>query len=272
MLAVAPRVPVDVSRFTSNVLFGQPGIYPDGPAMEPATGHRHSDASIEDVMVQLVGTAGEPVFEAWSAGRTAVTQLRYGAPVAPGRVIGPDADGERVVNDRYRSEDARLLLPSIVHDLVWSGAGAGHAEETVLHALGAYVHAQLLARDPTLATTGTELARRQSSLTITLLNSRQPGSPTITLVAPDGPGTIPGGAPSMQTRDFWSVPFAPVTSDGATIDTLPGAVLAALARAGSDPPPPTWTDAMGGWCSSAFAHLLDGATQLAANRALGLLP
>ena len=150
-------------------------------------------------MVQLVGTAGEPVFEAWCAGRTTVHRLAYGTPTAPGRVVGPDAAGARVVNERYRAEDPRLLLPSIVHDLLWSGPGAGHAEETLLHALGAYVHAQLLARDPALADLGTELARRQNSLTITLLNSRVPGSATITLVAPDGPGTIPGGAPQMQT-------------------------------------------------------------------------
>jgi hypothetical protein len=272
LLAQPPRIPSDVARFTSNVLFGEPGLYPDGPAMVPAAGHRHSDASIEEAMLHLVGTAAEALFEAWCAGRTPVTRLTYGHPVAPGRVVGPSAAGARVVNDRYRAEDARLLLPSIVHDLLWSGPGAGHAEETILHGLGAYVHAQLLARDHTLADLRTELARRQNSLTITLLNSRRPGRFTITLVAPDGPGTIPGGAPSMQTPDFWSVPFAARTDDGAPIPDLTRAVLAATTGVVVDDVPTHYTDELGTWCTTRLATLLTVDEQLAANRALGLLP
>ena len=151
---------------------------------------------------------------------------------------------------------ARLLLPSIVHDLLWSGPGAGHAEETVLHALGAYVHAQLLARDRSLAALGTELARRENSITITLLNSRQPGSATVTLVAPDGPGTIPGGAPNMQTPDFWSVPFASRDADGASIPPLVLDVLTAIAAVDITDVPSTYDDHLGTWCSEAFASVL----------------
>ena len=271
LLQGPPRVPTDIARFTSDALFGEPGLYPEGPPMRPATGHRHSDAAVEDVVVQLVGTVGEPVFEAWCAGRTTVHRLAYGTPTAPGRVVGPDAAGARVVNERYRAEDPRLLLPSIVHDLLWSGPGAGHAEEALLHALGAYVHAQLLARDRALADLGTELARRQNSLTITLLNSRVPGSGTITLLAPGGPGTIPGGAPQMQTPDFWSVPFAPVAADGAVITAPVREVVGAIASVAPDAVPATFGDALGTWCTGAFAALLDPDTQLAANRALGLL-
>lgn len=271
-LSAPPQPPTDISRFSSNSLFGQPGIYPDGPPMEPATGHRHSDASIEQVMLELAGTLAEPLFAAWAEGRTSVTRLTYGTPAAPGRVVGAAADGtSRVVNERYRCEDARLLLPSIVHDLLWSGPGAGHAEETLLHALGAYTHAQLLARDPAIATTGTELARRQNSITITLLNSRQPGSPTVTLVAPAGPGTIPGGAPAMQTVDFWSVPFAPRDADGAAIPTLVRELLAVTAGVAPADVPTTYDDALGNWCADALADALSPETQLGAVRALGLL-
>jgi hypothetical protein len=271
VLARPPQVPADVARFTSDVLFGEPGIYPDGPPMRPASGHEHSDTAIEEVMLELLGTAGEAVFEAWCAGRTAVRRFTYGTPDSPGRIVGPDASGARVVNERYRAEDVRLLLPSIVHDLLWSGPGAGHAEEAVLHALGAYVHAQLLARDPALADLGTELARRQSSLTITLLNSRRPGSAGITLVAPDGPGTIPGGAPSMQTPDFWSVPFAPLAADGAPIAPAVRSVLGAIGSVAVDGCPAVYADTLGAWCSTAFAALLTPEVQLGANRALGLL-
>ncbi len=271
-LAAAPQPPVDISRFSSNPLFGQPGIYPDGPPMAPATGHRHSDASIEQVMLELVGTVAEPLFVAWTEGATPVSRFTYGTPASAGRVVGPAATGDaRVVNARYQCEDARLLLPSIVHDLGWTGPGAGHAEETLLHALGAYTHVQLLARDPSLAALGTELARRQNSITITLLNSRRPGSPTVTLVAPDGPGTIPGGAPSMQTVDFWSVPFAPRDADGAGVSSLLREVLAAAA--GIDPAqvPATFDDALGAWCSASLGGLLSPDVQLSALRALGMV-
>lgn len=245
--------------------------------MAPAAGHLHSDASIEQVMLELVGTVGESVLDAWTTGRTPVTRLTYGTPASPGRVVGPITDGDgngdsRVVNERYRAEDARLLLPSIVHDLLWSGLGAGHAEETLLHALGAYVHAQLLARDPSLAALGTELARRENSITITLLNSRQPGSATVTLVAPDGPGTIPGGAPNMQTPDFWSVPFAPRDADGASIPPVVLDVLGAVAAVATTDVPTTYDDDLGAWCSEAFSHALDPQVQYAAVHALGLLP
>lgn len=274
-LRASPRVPSDIGRFTSTSLFGQPGIYPDGPPMTPAVGHLHSDASIEQVMVELVGTAGEAVFEAWTAGRTAVTRLTYGVPASPGRVVGPAADADgggaaRVVNERYRAEDARLLLPSIVHDLLWSGPGAGHAEETVLHALGAYVHAQLLARDGSLAKLGTELTRRENSITITLLNSRRPDSATVTLVAPDGPGTIPGGAPGMQSPDFWSVPFAPRADDGVAISPLVREVLGAISGDEHGSVPVTFDDHLGDWCSAMFGSVLEPHVQLAAADALGL--
>lgn len=275
-LCRVPQIPADIGRFTSTPLFGQPGIYPDGPPMAPAAGHLHSDASIEQVMVELVGTVGEPVFEAWTAGRTAVNRLTYGTPESPGRVVGPvagsDGDGAaRVVNERYRAEDARLLLPSIVHDLLWSGPGAGHAEETVLHAIGAYVHAQLLARDRSLADLGTELARRENSITVTLLNSRQPGSSVVTLIASDGPGTIPGGAPGMQTPDFWSVPFAPTTDDGAPISPLVREVLAAIAGVDVSRVPIRFDDELGAWCSRLFVAVLEPHVQLGAGRALGLV-
>ena len=273
-LSSPPTVPVDVSRFSSNVLFGEPGIYPDGPPMAPATGHRHSDASIELAMLELVGTAGEAVFDAWTTGRTAIGRLVYGVPDSPGRIVGPATAvgaSTRVANERYQCEDARLLLPSIVHNLLWSGPGAGHAEETVLHALGAYVHAQLLARDAGLATTGTELARRQNSVTITLLNSRQPGSSVVTLVAPDGPGTIPGGDPSMQSVDFWSVAFAARDADVAAISPLVREVLASVAGAAIASVPAIYDDAIGEWCAHALGGVLAPADQFAANRALGLL-
>jgi hypothetical protein len=67
------------------------------------------------------------------------------------------------------------------------------------------------------------------------------------------------------------VPFAPVAADGAPIDPAVRAVLAAVASVELDAVPAGYTDALGAWCTTAFAALLTPAVQLAANRALGLL-
>ncbi len=93
--------------------------------------------------------------------------------------MGPDPDGTpgaRVVNARYAAEHPALLAPSLAHDLLWSGDGHDRYEEATLHAVLAMVHLQVVARSPWIAHLGTELARRQNSLAVTLLDSRHPGS------------------------------------------------------------------------------------------------
>jgi hypothetical protein len=282
LLAAAPRAPGDPDLFSSNTLFGEPGIYPQGSPMAPATGDAPTEAEalagleavgITDAagrmhdaalrarapepgpragLVALSATAAAPLLDAFVAGETAVGTLGLGATASPGRIVGPGADGppgERLVNERYRAEHPALLAGSLAHDLLWSGPGAGQYEEVTLHALCALVHVQLLARAPFLAGQGTELARRQNSLAITLLNSRHPGADDLAVRASDGPGTIPGGAPAMQTPDFWSIPFVSGPPTTADAPALLGTVLATVT---GDPgvPTPLWYDAaLGEWWS-----------------------
>lgn len=248
LLSLPPQRPRDVSLFSSNTLFGEPGIYPDGSPMEPASGEQWSETRCRDVLVSIVGplhsarfehpvlsamcpeaapraalvllssTIAAPLVEGFIARRTPVAWLSIGATRSAGRVVGPVADGpdeSRVVNDRYRAEHPALMASSIAHDLLWNVNGAGQFEEATLHMIVALVHLQLVALHPEIAHTGSELARRQNSLAISLLNSRQPGQSELRVIAPDGPGTLPGGAPSMQSTDFWSIPFVsgePVSS------------------------------------------------------------
>jgi hypothetical protein len=248
LLAEPPCPPHRVSLFSSNTLFGEPGIYPDGPPMEPAAGDAWSESQAHAAVAELLGdvgvrrfgepglvsrcpdpgpraalalltaTTGEPLLDAFIAGATPVATLGLGATTSPGRVVGPvtgSPGSVRAVNDRYRAEHPALMAPSIAHDLLWNPHGAGQFEEATLHMICALVHLELIALRPALAHSGTELARRQNSLAVSLVNSRRPGDATIRVIAPDGPGTIPGGAPTMQTCDFWSIPFvggAPATS------------------------------------------------------------
>jgi len=305
-LARPPVVPLDIGRFTSNPLFGEPGIYPDGAPMAPADGAAPDEDAARDALeaaglldaaraydrpelvarapdpgpraglAALTGTLAATVLEAFVAGRLPVTSIRFGTPTGPGRVVGPpgdDAGGVRVVNERYRAEHPALFAASLTHDLLWSGASAGQYEECLLHALGAMVHVQLLARAPSLASLGTELARRQNSLAITLLNSRHPGSADVALIAPDGAGTIPGGAPAMQTADFWSVPF--VSGPPAATDAPPAlepVLHAVLDTGASIPAPLEWSPALGELLSTRLGRAwLSHTEQLTAARALGLV-
>jgi hypothetical protein len=305
-LAAPPRPPDDPDLFSSNTLFGEPGIYPQGSPMVPAAGGPPTEAEAVDTLAELgiadaalrlrdaqlservpdvgvragllslTGTVAEPLLVAFAAGETPVTSIRYGEPSSPGRIVGPPsgaaAPERRVVNVRYRGEYPALLAGSLAHDLLWDPEHAGQYEEATLHALCAMVHVQLLARAPRLARTGTELARRQNSLAITLLNSRHPGSADIALIAPDGLGTIPGGAPSMQTPDFWSIPF--VSGPGQASDAPPlfGAVLARLAPGATLPSPLRYDNALGLFLSDHLAReWLPLDARLRAAVALGML-
>jgi hypothetical protein len=277
VLARAPRPPRDRNLFTSNTLFGEPGIYPDGSAMTPASGAPMAESAVRDelhqlgghhvltsfdeprlsesvpdptiraALVALHGTVGEPVVNAFPTGTTAA-QLVWGTPSSPGRVVGPAGEDPdvRTVNERYRAEHFALLSGSLVHDLLWTPETSGHAAEALLHALVAIVHLQLVARLPRLARLGSELARRQNSLVITLLNSREPGSARISLIAPDGPGTIPGGAPAMQTPDFWSIPFAPPRENAAP-PLLAGVLDRLVASDVARPDPLQFDDRLAEW-------------------------
>jgi hypothetical protein len=304
-LARPPAVPIDPDRFTSNALLDRPGIYPDGAPMVPAPGPPMDDAAVVHELARLRpqavavfsaaplvarapepgvraalalldGTAGAVALDAFTRGAGPVESLRFGKTAAPGRIVGPphqpQAAGERCVSTRYRAEHFALVTPSLVHDLLWSGPGAGHAEETTLHALVALTHVQLLARHPELGDLRTELARRQHSLAITFLNSRHPGEARISVVAPDGPGTIPGGAPALQTPDFWSVPFGPTAEDGAPVPRTVLATLVALGDPAAPPPPGRYTDALGAWLAEHLdRRALSLHDQHAAAVAIGLI-
>jgi hypothetical protein len=306
ILAAPPRPPADPDLFSSNALFGQPGIYPQGSPMTPAPGpapdltaaatalaaigiddasaqlaetelaRRAPDPGPRGGLVALRATVGAPLVDAFLAGDTDVEQFAFGVPASPGRIVGPPArspSASRVVNERYAGEHPALFAGSLAHDLLWSGEDAGQYEEVSLHCLCAIVHAQLLARAPALARRGTELARRQNSLVITLLNSRHPGSADIAVVAPDGPGTIPGGDPNMQTPDFWSIPFVGGPPRAGDAPPLLAAVLARVTGDGSSPPVPVRYDAgLGTWLTvHGLLGALPRAAQLRAATALGLV-
>ena len=313
LLVRAPTVPVDIARFSSNTLFGQPGIYPEGPPMVPAAGEpldddaataaledlldgdslrialdrfvdpdlveRVPDAGVRAALCLLAGGPAEPELDAFLAGETHVQRLGLGATTGRGRVIGAEVGdrdpARRVLDERYRAEHPAVVAPSLAHALCHHGDAASNAEEATLHGLLAAVHTWLLSLDPRLADLGTELSRRQASLTISLLNARSPGSASASIRCPDGPGTIPGGNPALQGPDLWSIPFTSRPPEECDL-FLPTPVRDSLARlaAGTAPwVPDRYDDRLGKWLSE---HLGQGAwfgpsVRSRAGLALGLL-
>ena len=268
-LAEPPRKPVEVNLFSSNTLFGQPGIYPEGSQMQPAKGepmserearelfdprstaairfeseslrYRAKSPQLRAAFAYLSGTPGDPLLAAFLRGESPVEQFRVGPLASEGRVIGQPAEPQvtapsasldpariLMLNERYCAEHPIVVAASLAHALFHHGnwldpqapggrSGtddasspppmASNAEEATLHGVVAAIHAWLIAMNPDVGDPTTELARRQNSLAITLLNARSPGSLRPSIVCPDGPGTIPEGNPDLQCPDLWSVPF-----------------------------------------------------------------
>ncbi len=296
LLRGAPVEPSDRSRFSSGVLFGQPGIYPGGPPMEPAGGEppdeqeaagllrdlldgrvaeralerfrqrevtaRVPEPGLRAGLLALAGGPAEPVLDAFLDGSAPVRSLAFGTPIGEGRVVGVEADDDdparRVVNVRYRAEHPGVIAPSLAHAICHHGACATNAEEATLHGLLAAAHTWLLAARPELADLGTELSRRQASLTITLLNARSPGSDRSSIRCPDGPGAIPGGDPALDGPDLWSIPFTgrpPAECD----PFVPAPVRASLARLATGTAaavPHVYDESLGTWLTE---HLGRGA-------------
>ena len=184
-----------------------------------------------------------------------------------------------LADERYASEHPGVVAPSLAHAICHhdaaEGAGsvASNAEEATLHGVLAGVHAWLLSREPALADLGTELSRRQASLTITLLNARVPGSPRPGIVCPDGPGTIPGGNPDLQCPDLWSIPFTSAAPADCEL-AIPDAVrrtLALMADGGAGAVPGNYDGELRDWLSAnGCGGMLSGPTVDPAGRSLGL--
>ena len=224
-----------------------------------------------------------PLMDELLGGGAPLRRIEVGPLAQPGRVLGDGAEGPRpgvrVLNERYASEHPGVVAPSLAHAICHhdaaEGAGsvASNAEEATLHGVLAGVHAWLLSREPALADLGTELSRRQASLTITLLNARVPGSPRPGIVCRDGPGTIPGGNPDLQCPDLWSIPFTSAAPADCEL-AIPDAVrrtLALMADGGAGAVPGNYDGELRDWLSAnGCGGMLSGPTVDPAGRSLGL--
>jgi hypothetical protein len=189
------------------------------------------EAAVRATLALLAGTIADGVLSALVEGET-ISLVGVGTPVGSGRIVGHGQDlAARFVSSRYQFEHPALLVGPLAHELLCSPTPRCDAEEKLTHGILAMIHMQLIARNPQLARMGTELSRRVNSIALSLYNSRSPGDPTFRFIAPNGPGTIPGGKASMQSPDFWSIPFLSGYPDAAA---MPDEVVSILARLEGD--------------------------------------
>ncbi len=241
--------------------------------------HRRVSApSLRAAMALLSPTIAAPAVMAFIAGEGPVEQLAVAelAELAEsGRAFACTADpptGARVLNGRYAAEHPAVVAPSLAHHLMWQATGDTY-EEATLHAVLAMVHLQWVAVAPEIAHLGTELTRRQNSMALTLCNSRHPDSPYLAVRADDGPGTLPGGDPALDTPDFWSIPFTPRRATGVALPEPLRAILRmAWDRSDAAGPSPCYDEALADAMSTDLGHgWLPTAGRLRAACALGAL-
>jgi hypothetical protein len=164
------------------------------------------------------------------------------------------ARGDIEFNSRYQYENPFLLTHLLAHEVLHSDASVADYEETTAYVLDALLYIDQLARHPSLATLGTEFARRSNSNAVALLNSGT-GS-QLGLYATNGNRQIFPGSTADRTTS-WFADFA-----SAVTTATPGApVLGPYLAATHTPGAPA--------CSAATFNkpLLDC---LNANRSLGL--
>ena len=238
VLALDATKPLEPALFSTDSDVG-PGIYAGTPPMVPAPGPSPDESVARLLLEQSLG-AGHLALERYDGdlgehfgaplARAAIASLvgtpaesaiqialrteaiDIGTPDVATRIAGLSSDGRHVINKRYCAEHPLLLAGALVHELLASQPTSSNSEEVLLHGVVAMIHLVQIDRDPSVAHLGTELSRRANSLAVSLVNSRNPGSPRFRLRAPLGAGTIPGGVPGMQTPDFWSIPFTHANS------------------------------------------------------------
>jgi hypothetical protein len=242
LLALPQRKPCDIGLFTSQFQPGPwPGLYPDGPPMEPlprttpAEAQAHAqltsflagspaqaaalalfgradvkakmpDPTLRAALAALTGTAGEPAIEHFLRS-PAYLEPRFGGlgvqQLGRASVRYSDRKIEIILNVRHQPEHPALLSSTVMHEILHHDpVAAGYPEEIILNWIAAAVHMQQLNRRPRLATSGTELSRFMNEWPLLLTNSRAPASSRIATVVPRGKGVAPGSP--QNVRDFWT--------------------------------------------------------------------
>lgn len=133
------------------------------------------DIRLQASLAALKGTPGEAAIDVIKNG--AFRSVRF--ENLPSGIIAaskPDPANrqkpELLFNKQYESEDFRLFSSGFAHEALHQDSIASGREERISHSLDTLVYGKLIEEDPSLAESGTELARRQNTKLMARLNSR----------------------------------------------------------------------------------------------------
>ena len=166
---------------------------------------RIPDPNLRATFVSLLGTFAAPEVNPFLS-HGAFTTIDFGAVADSSSTAESQPAGSQrkiVVNQRYRSEDFRLFLGILAHEILHEDSVDNNTEETLNNAVTGMVNLQILSRTPDAAYLKTELARRANTLALAFFNSRNAGSPNSQIVAPRGTAVYPGG--QFHSPDFWTL-------------------------------------------------------------------
>jgi hypothetical protein len=183
--------------------------------------------SLRAALASLRGTFADAAVDYVLSGTPAVNSVVF---VAPSQGCGSQSPawigcsfiaslGQIQFNSRYQFENPFLLSHILAHEVLHSDGTVADYEEATAYALDARMYIEQLARHPSLATLGTELARRSNSNAVALLNSGA-GS-RLGLYATNGSRQIFPGSTADKTTS-WFADFA----SSNTTSTPGGPVLA----------------------------------------------
>lgn len=140
---------------------------------DPALVAKVPDSRLRASIANLYGTAGEAGIAAIKSGDfNAVRFGDAGTSIAQVQLPPGASKPDIVVSDKYQYEDPRLLSNTMMHEVLHLDPNNSGTEEMIANALDAMVYGGLVNEDPSIANSGTELARRQNAKLLARLNSR----------------------------------------------------------------------------------------------------
>jgi len=175
-------------------------------------------------LVSLKGTVGEPGINGVLSGTYG--RVYFGTPPCGcdpvAQVIPPPPGSDKpeiVFNEKFRYEDFRLLASTMAHEPLHRDPTVSNKEELIANSIDALIYGQFILETPSLATSGTALARSNNTEFMARLNTRDTNG-KLRLFTSQG-GIFPGG----NFVPYFAAPFEPLG------DSTPGnSVLKAEVR------------------------------------------
>lgn len=170
------------------------------------------DPRLRAGLATLQGTAGQGAIDAIKGG--AFSSVSFGAlPDNIGDVYAVSflpngaTKPQIIVNQKFQYEDPRLLGVALAHEALHQDGADNSKEELVANSVESLVYGQQLLASPSLASSGTELARRFNTKLMARVNDRDANG-NLRLLS--SPGNLYPGGTALQS---FSQPFSPLGAD-----------------------------------------------------------